>query len=94
MVELALPIRASGKELDKKNPYGEGVLIYSVDATKLTGKRPLVTYPKSTAYSKVYSYTYKAPFQEGDTFEHDDAPMRVDVLDKKGDHYRVRITRP
>jgi hypothetical protein len=47
VVELALPIRQSGKELNKDKPYDEGVIIYSVDATVPTGVRPLVFYPKS-----------------------------------------------
>jgi len=93
VVELALPIRESGKELDMSNAYGSGVLVYSVDASISTGRRPLVVYPKSTEYSKVYSYTYKAPFLEGDTFEHEDAPVKVEVLKKDGENYVVRLTR-
>lgn len=93
VVELALPIRQSGKELDMNNTYGSGVLIYSVDATVVTGNRPLVVYPKSTDYSKIYSYTYKAPFLEGDTFEHKNAPMKVEVFKKEGENYKVRIIR-
>jgi len=93
VVELALPIRESGKELDINNAYGSGVLIYSVDASIVTGHRPLVVYPKSTEYSKIYSYTYKAPFLESDSFEHKSAPMKVEVLKKEGQNYKVRITR-
>jgi M6 family metalloprotease-like protein len=93
VVELALPIREAGKDIDTSKPYGSGILVYSVDARISTGRKPLIVYPKSTDYSKVYSYTYKAPFLAGDTFEHKDAPMKVEVLKKEGENYRVRLTR-
>jgi M6 family metalloprotease-like protein len=93
VVELALPIRKSGEEVAKDKPYGEGILVYSVDAKVPTGIRPLVIYPKSKEFSKVYSFTYKAPYLVGDTFTHEDAPMKVEVLEKDGKQYSIRITR-
>jgi M6 family metalloprotease-like protein len=91
VVELALPIRQTGKDLQPGKNYGEGLLVYSVDSRIQTGRRPLVVYPKSTEYSKVYSYTYKAPFLVGDTFEHKDAPMKVEVIGQEGKNYKIRI---
>jgi M6 family metalloprotease-like protein len=91
VIELALPIREAGKELHDGQNYGEGILVYSVDATLGSGRRPLVVYPKSTKYSEIYSYTYEAPFLVGDNFEHNDAPMKVEVLSKKTTHYKIRI---
>ena len=92
VVELAMPIRATGKDLDPNKPYGDGVLVYSVDARLATGTRPLVMYPKSKGYSKLYSYTYKAPYLAGDTFEHKDAPFTMKILSReKNGSYKVEI---
>ena len=91
VVELALPIRASGKDLEADNVYGDGVLVYSVDARLATGKRPLVMYPKSKGYSEVYSFTYKAPYLAGDVFEHKDAPFTLKVLSKEKKGWKVEV---
>ena len=85
---------AMGAILDPtSDPEDHTLTKVGIDATKPTGRRPLVMYPKSPEYSNVYSYTYKAPYQVGDAFTHEDAPMKVEVLAKEGDNYRVRITR-
>ena len=86
VVELAEPIRGSDG-----TTRGQGVLIYSVDATLESGRNPIVTYPKSREKSSVYSFLYKAPFQAGDSFEHDFAPFKLGVLEQEGQNYRIRI---
>jgi M6 family metalloprotease-like protein len=92
VIELALPIRRSYRVLGEK-PYGEGVLIYTVDANRSSGRRPLVVYPKDKASSRSYSYIYKAPFLEGDRFENKKAPFTLEVLKKDGKNYKIKITK-
>lgn len=79
-VEIAQPARPR----EGREPAPHGVLIYSVDATRPTGKNPVIIHPRDTLE--------RAPFQPGDRFEHDDAPMDVRVLEALGDDaYRVEI---
>jgi hypothetical protein len=70
-----------------KRMPGDGVLIYSVDATKATGCHPV------KVYSKHASDLWKAPWVGGDKFTDPAAPMTVDVQRKVGDGYAVRIRR-
>jgi len=83
VVELAEPVldRSTGR------PMGEGVLIYSVDATVATGCLPV------KVYSKRASDLWRAPYGKGDTFNDPAAPMTVEVQKKVGDGYAVRIRR-
>jgi len=62
-----------------------GVLIYRVDATLATGKNPVVVFPKADLDAG-------ATFLPGDTFKHDEAPMRLSVEEKlTGGGYRVTV---
>ena len=71
VVELAQPYRLLGKP-----GTATGVLVYSVDAKLASGQNSVVVYPKGDLLN--------APFQPGDTFEHEEAPMKVKVLKKGG----------
>ena len=69
---------------DGSRVEGDGLLVYSVDATLETGRNPVVVYPKGDID--------KAPFLPGDTFGHEDAPFTMKVLGKEADgSYRVDI---
>jgi hypothetical protein len=62
--------------LDKETT-ATGVLVYSVDAKLASGQNSVVVYPKGDLAN--------APFQPGDRFEHEDAPLSVKVLEKNED---------
>lgn len=79
VVEVGQSIRLKGKPpIDP-----EGVLIYSVDATRTTGNNPVVVYPRKELFSAAY--------QCGDRFSHPDAPFTLEVLEKKVGAYRIHI---
>lgn len=79
-VEIAQPARPR----EGREPAPHGVLIYQVDATRATGKNPVIIHPRDTLE--------RAPFQPGDRFEDDGAPMDVRVLEALEDNaYRVEI---
>ncbi len=83
VVELAEPVL----EKDSNKSTSEGVLIYSVDATRATGCNPV------KVYSKNASDLWQAPYVGGDTFDNPDAPMTVEVLKKVGTGYVLKIRR-
>ena len=72
VVELAQPFRVLGKVGN-----ATGVLVYSVDAKLASGQNSVVVYPKGDLLN--------APFQPGDRFEHEDAPVVVEVLGMNAD---------
>lgn len=57
-----------------KTLKGEGVLVYTVDATLATGQNPVIVYSKESIS--------KAPFLPGDRFQHDDAPFIMEVIEQ------------
>lgn len=62
-----------------------GVLIYRVDATLASGQNPVVVFPKT-------DLDEGAVFLPGDTFKHDEAPMRLCVDEKlTGGGFRVTV---
>ena len=83
VVELAEPVLARSSS----QSMGDGVLIYSVDATIATGCLPVKVYPKNP------SDLWKAPYGSGDTFNDPAAPMTVEIQKKVGNGYAVRIRR-
>ena len=60
------------------------MLVYTVDATLVSGHNPVVVYPKKGIDD--------APFHPGDRFEHRDAPFVMEVLGgTPEDAYRIDI---
>jgi M6 family metalloprotease-like protein len=83
-IELAQPFLKNGK------PAGEGVLIYTVDATVPSGQGPLVV--KSKGPASASGEPDAAPWGEGDTFRDAAAQLTVRVVKKRGTAYDVAIT--
>jgi M6 family metalloprotease-like protein len=83
VVELAEPIL----ERDSVTSTGDGILIYSVDASIETGCLPV------KVYSKDPSDLWQALYVGGDRFDDPAAPMIVEVHRKVGNGYAVRIRR-
>ena len=80
VVELAQAVKERGGEYSKP----KGVLVYSVDAKIASGQNPLIVYPKEDLQ--------KAQFFPGDTFDHKDSPMKVEVLKRNEDSsYTVKV---
>lgn len=80
VVEVAQSIRAGQGAVAKPG----GVLIYSVDASLASGQNAVVVYPRAGID--------EAAFHAGDSFDHADAPFKLQVL--KGlssDSYRLDI---
>ena len=83
VVEIGQPPRP-GKNKDEAK-WPAGVLIYRVDATKPSGQNPVIVFSKDNLEAG-------ATYLNDDTFQHDDAPMRVRVGEKlKGGGYRVTV---
>lgn len=87
VVEIAEPVLGSDEKLT-----GEGVLVYSVDATIATGKTPVFIYPKNS--SDTDRKLYRAPFGVGDSFSQDGVPLTVKINRKTSKGYEVVITMP
>jgi M6 family metalloprotease-like protein len=80
VIEVAQAIRLGGGATSKPG----GVLVYSVDATLATGQNPVVVYPRAGLD--------EAAFHAGDSFDHADAPFRLQVLKRlAGDSYSLDI---
>lgn len=80
VIEVAQARRyGKGKQTD-----AGGVLVYSVDATAVSGRNPVIVYPRESIGN--------APFHAGDTFRHAEAPFEMEVIgrDPKG-AYAVEI---
>ena len=69
----------------------EGVLVYRVDATRPTGKDPVVIFPCHHD-SKHPNDFDRAPFGPGETFEDEQAPLRMRVIRRTSDGYDVVVT--
>jgi len=83
VVEIGQPPRSDYKKDEAKWPAG--VLIYRVDATKPSGQNPVMVFPKDNLEAG-------ATYLTGDTFQHDEAPLRVRVGEElKGGGYRVTV---
>ena len=79
VIEISQPLRSKGKIHDFV-----GVLVYSVDAKLATGRNPVLVYPKEDLI--------KAPFLQGDRFNHAEAPMSMKVLKKNEDgSYTIEV---
>jgi hypothetical protein len=70
---------------DGKTIPAGGVLVYTVDATIVTGNNPVVVFPKDDMN--------KAAFEPGDSFEHKDAPFTMEVTGGTPEEgYRLEIS--
>jgi M6 family metalloprotease-like protein len=88
VAEIAQPILSAHGKM-----WGDGVLIYSVDATIPTGKDPVVIYPKQAGDSEEFGRLYQASFNVGDDFQPTNAPVEIKVLEKQADGYKIEVTR-
>ena len=88
VAELAQPVLGTNNQY-----WGDGVLIYTVDATIATGDSPVVVIPKITSTSSDYGYLYEAPFQVNDVanFKEGNVSIVVSILQKFGSSYNLKI---
>lgn len=88
VVELAQPVLGSNNEI-----WGEGVLLYTVNAQIPTGCEPVVILPKKTDTSPVFGSLFKAPYLAGDTATHvqGKASIKLTVVRKIGYSYDITI---
>ena len=88
VVEVVQPVLGSNNAL-----WGEGVLLYTVDATIPTGSPPVAIIPKTTSTSPVYGYLYEAPYLLKDTMSHTEgtASITLEILQKFGSSYHIKI---
>ena len=70
---------------------GDGVLIYSVDASVPTGKSPVNIVPAKRSTSPVYGELFEAPFSAGSTFDDPALPFSLSVKAKSTDGYVVAL---
>ena len=89
VVELAPQVRGDDGELG-----GEGVLLYTVDATIATGDEPVAMVPKSTASSQIFGTLFEAPYLVKDILQaHQDgtASITLQVVQQIGSSYNIVI---
>ena len=89
VIELAQPVLGTNGQY-----WGEGVLVYTVDATIDTLESPVVIIPRQVSDSPDYGYLYEAPYGVGDV-AHARGPapvaLAVTVLQKFGSCYNIKI---
>jgi len=86
VAEVAEPVLGSNGKL-----WGDGVLIYSVDASVATGKDPVVVFPNKPGDSKEYGRLFQAPFGAGDSFSNPDIPVTIEVMRKQGNGFSIVV---
>ena len=88
VIELAQPILGTNNQY-----WGDGVLIYTVDARIATGDSPVAVIPKITSTSADYGHLYEAAYQVDDlaNFNEGNVSIAVSVLQKFGSSYNLRI---
>jgi M6 family metalloprotease-like protein len=88
VVEVAQPVLGSNNEY-----WGDGVLVYTVDATIASGSSPVVIIPKKVSTSPFYGYLYEAPYLVGDAMVYQKGTTRIvlRVLQKFGSSYNIQI---
>ena len=74
-------------------PWGDGVLLYTVDASIASGDSPIKVIPKTAGYSPDYGNLYQAPCPAGDSLPHSEggASVTLHVGRKLGSSYEVKI---
>jgi len=89
VVELAQPVLGSNGQY-----WGDGVLVYTVDATIASGASPVAMIPRQVSDSDDYGHLYQAPYGVGDV-AHARGPgpvsLKAEVLQKFGSSYNVKI---
>ncbi|MCP3460347.1 hypothetical protein [Bradyrhizobium sp. CCGUVB23] len=85
-LELAQPIQ--GRD---GTTTGDGVLVYSVDASVPTGKSPVRIVPAKTTTSPIYGELFEAPFSSGSTLDDPTLPFSLSIKAKCTDGYVVAL---
>lgn len=70
---------------------GDGVLVYSVDASVPTGKGPVNIVPARTTTSPVYGELFEAPFSAGSSLDDPALPFSLSIKDKRTDGYAIAL---
>jgi M6 family metalloprotease-like protein len=89
VVELAQPVLG-----DDNQYWGDGVLVYTVDATIPTGQSPVVVIPRQVSDSDDFGHLYQAPYGVGDVAVASGpgaVSLKVEVRQKFGASYNVTI---
>jgi M6 family metalloprotease-like protein len=86
-IELAQPIQGR----DGTTTTGDGVLVYSVDASVPTGKSPVRIVPAKTTTSPVYGDLFEAPFSSGSILDEPTLPFSLSIKAKRPDGYVVAL---
>jgi hypothetical protein len=88
VVEVARPVLGTDNQ-----PFGQGILLYTVDATIPTGSSPVVIIPKTISTSPVYGHLYEAPYAPGDTVSYTEGTtsFTLSVLQEFGSLYVIKI---
>lgn len=88
VIEVAQPVLGSNNEW-----WGEGVLLYTVDATKPTGCSPVEIIPKKISISPIYGYLYEAPYIRNDTvlYTEGTASITLKILPQFGSSYTIEV---
>jgi hypothetical protein len=75
-------------------PWGDGVLVYTVEARVPSGLCPVVVIPRIESFSDTYGDLYEAPYGEGDVAEvtDDGAQLTVAVTRRIGSAYEIEVT--
>ena len=90
VVEPAPPVLGTDRSLG-----GEGILVYSVDATVGSGDSPLVVIPRATGPDGTFGHLFQAPYGVGDVAEVSEksgAWLRVEVRSRRADAYEVELS--
>jgi M6 family metalloprotease-like protein len=88
VIEVAQPVLG-----DDNRQEGEGLLVYTVDATVPTGHSPLVVLPRIKSDSRDYGGLYQAPWRAGDTLSQTigRVAFKLSVLRKLGSSYNLEL---
>jgi M6 family metalloprotease-like protein len=70
---------------------GDGVLVYSVDASVPTGKSPVRIVPAKTTTSPIYGELFEAPFSSGSILDEPTLPFSFSIKSKRADGYVVAL---
>ena len=95
VVELAQPVLGGNDECGNDEYRGEGVLVYTVDASVPSGECPVVVIPRSDAGSETFGELFEAPYRVGDVAEvseRDGGRLTVAVTARHGPAYEVELT--